>query len=154
MKNVLLVVAPGYEAPNALAYAVSRARELGGGIVVLAVLDGESLSRVAAAFTDVGWVGERVSDDVVEALGAERRTLAEMQVEQLAEEIRTQGVEAMPLVREGDPSDVCARLVREHDVGLAVLVAERRSWVTRFLSRSAPVRLPTFAGCEIKVMED
>jgi hypothetical protein len=33
-------------------------------------------------------------------------------------------------------------------------VAERQSWLTRFLSRSAAVRLPALSGCEVRVMEE
>jgi nucleotide-binding universal stress UspA family protein len=154
MRNVLLVVAPGYEAPNALAYAVARAREFGGKLVALAVLDPDANKQVSSTLSNVGFVGGRVREDLVEALEKEQRTVAEMQVQVAAEEARRRGIASSVLIEEGDPSEVCARVVREHAIGLAVLVAERRSWVTRFLSRSAPVRLPTFAGCEIKVMED
>jgi hypothetical protein len=58
------------------------------------------------------------------------------------------------MIEEGDPGEICAALVREHEIATAVLVAEKRSWLTRFLSRSAPLNLPTLAGCEVKVMED
>lgn len=154
MKNVLLVITPGYEAPNALAYAVARAKELGGNLVALSVLDPDANKQVSSTLSNVGFVGGRVREDLVEALEKEQRSFAEMQLQQAAEEARRQGVDCTILIEEGDPSVVCARVVRERAIGMAVLVAEKRSWVTRFLSRSAPVRLPAFAGCEIKVMED
>lgn len=154
MKNVLLVVTPGYEAPNALAYSLARAKELGGKLVALTVLDPDAHKQVASTLSNVGFVGGRVREDLVEALEKEQRSFAEVQLQQAAEEARRQGVDCAVLLEEGDPSEVSARVVREHAIGLAVLVAEKRSWVTRFLSRSAPVRLPSFAGCEIKVMED
>lgn len=154
MKNVLLVVTPGYEAPKAVAYAMGRARELGGSLVALSVLDPDAHKQISSTLSNVGFVGGRVREDLVEALEREQRSFAEAQLQQVAEEAQRQGIDCAVLIEEGDPSEVCSRVVRERAIGLAVLVAERRSWVTRFLSRSAPVRLPTFAGCEIKVMED
>lgn len=154
MKNVLLVVAPGYDAPNAVAYALGRARDAGGGLVALGILDPEAHARVAATLTDSAFVGERVSENLIEALEKEQRGLVEAQVRQVAEEATGQGVACTPLVEQGEPSEVCRRVVAGHGIGVAVLVAEKRSWVTRFLSRSAPVRVPNLPGCEVKVMED
>jgi hypothetical protein len=152
--NVLLVVAPGYEAPRATAYALERARQANGRLIALAVLDPEAHHAVAKTLSDVGFVGERVSEDVVEALEGERRTFAEEQLRQIGEAAAREGVSFSGLVEEGEPTEVCERVARAHGVGFAVLVAEKRSWVTRFLSRSAPVRLPSLADCEVKVLED
>jgi len=153
-QNVLLLVMPEYEAPHATAYALERARERGAGLVALAVLDPDAHQTVARTLADVGFVGERVSDDVVEALEQERRSFAERQVGLVAEEARRRGVPCTTLVEEGDPTEVCARVARQHGIITAVLVAEKQSWLTRFLSRSAPVRLPALPGCEVKIMED
>jgi len=154
MKNVLLVIAPGHEAPKATERALQRATEVGGGLVVLAVLDPDEHARVATALSDVGFVGERVSEDVVDALEKERRVFAEMQVQQVAEEARRRGIECTAVVEEGDPNRVCARVAAAHGVVAVVLVCEKRSWMTRFLSRSAPVKLPVLAGFDVEVMED
>jgi nucleotide-binding universal stress UspA family protein len=154
MNNVLLVIAPGYDAPNAFAYAVERARQSNGSLVVLAVLDPEAHAHLADALTDRGWVGERVSEDVVGALERDHRAHAQAQVEQLCDEARQAGLSCEARVEVGDPGEVCRQVVAERGVSLAVVVVERRSWVTRFLSRSAPVKLPALPGCELKVMEN
>ena len=153
MKNVLLVIEPGYEAPDATAYALSQARERGASLIALAVLDPGTHQRVASTLSNVGFVGGRVREGVVDALEKERRTFAEMQLQQIAEEAQRQRIECETIIREGETSEVCAGVVSLNNVSLAVLVAEKRSWVTRFLSRSATVKLPNLAGCEVKVME-
>jgi hypothetical protein len=45
-------------------------------------------------------------------------------------------------------------VILTHQIGLALLVAEKRSWLTRFLSRGAAVKLPALSGCEVRVMEE
>ncbi len=154
MKNVLLVTSPVTEAPNAVAYALRRVKELGGGLLALAVLDPDLAQRVAATLDNVGFVGERVSDNVVDALAREQRGHAEALLSQIAEQAKAEGIAVTALIETGDPSEVCRRIIETHNVQCAVLVAERSSWLTRLLSRAATVKLPALAGCEVKVMED
>ena len=154
MKNVLLVTSPVADAPNAVAYALRRAKETGGRLVALTVLDPARAQRVAKTLDTVGLVGARVSDSVVDALAREQRAHAETLLNQIAEHAKREGVAFTALIEAGDPSDICRHIIETHDVQCAVLVAEKRSWLTRLLSRAAAVRLPAGAGCEVKVMED
>ena len=154
MKNVLLVTHPHADAPNAIRYALRRAQELGGSLVALMVLDPELTRRVATTLTDVGFVGEKVSDNVVEALVREQQAQAQALLSQIAEQAKTECVAVIPLIEAGDASEICGRIIETYEVQAAVLVAEKRSWLTRFLSRSASVKLPALAGCEVRVMED
>jgi Universal stress protein family len=154
MKNVLLVTSPLNEAPQAIAYAVQQAKDLGGELIALAVLDPDLTRRIATTLTNVGFLGEKVSNGVMDTLAREQRGQAEALLKRVGDEAARQGVACTPLIEEGDPSEVCSRVIRSHGVESAILVAEKRSWLTRFLSRSAAVRLPALAGCEVKVMED
>jgi hypothetical protein len=153
MKNVLLVVAPGVDAPAAVAEALARARAAGGTLVALAVVDPEAHARVASALTDQAFVGERVSENLMEALEREHRGLAEEQVRLVRDEAERQGVACVALVEEGDPSEVSRRVAAAHEVGTAVLVAEKRSWAARFLSRRAPAKVPHLPGCQVVVVD-
>jgi nucleotide-binding universal stress UspA family protein len=154
MKNVLLVTVLGIETPNAIAYAVQRARDSGGELIALAVLDPDLGQRVATTLANVGFLGEKVSDNVVDTVAREQHTHAEELLRKVREQASNQGVECRILIEEGDPGEVCGRVIDAHDVAVAVLVAEKRSWLTRFLSRSAAVNLPALAGCEVRVMDD
>jgi len=99
-------------------------------------------------------MGDRLSDRVVEVLAREARGRAEDLLATIAAEAKQRGVGFTPLVEEGDPSEVCARVIRAQDIAVAVLVAEKRSWLSRFLSGGADVRLPALAGCEVRVLEE
>jgi nucleotide-binding universal stress UspA family protein len=154
MSNVLLLLSAEIEAPNATRYALQRAKDLGGGLVAVAVLDPNVSKRVASTLANVGFVGEKVSENVMQTLEREQRAQAEALLNQIEEQARKLGIAFDAIVEEGDPGEICARIVRQHDIATAVLVAEKRSWLTRFLSRSAPMNLPALAGCEVKVMED
>ena len=72
----------------------------------------------------------------------------------LAEHAKKESVVVTPIIEQGDIGEICRRVIRTHQVGTAVLVAEKRSWLTRFLSHSTAVQLPALAGCEVHFIEE
>lgn len=153
MKNVLLVIPPGVKPRAGFHQALQQAAELGTKLVALVILDPNEMARIASRL-DSAFMGERIGDSVMQALQREQRVRAEDLLSDIATCARKWGVEVVPLVESGETAEVCERVIRRHDVGYAVLLAERRSWLTRLLSRSSDVQIPAFEGCEIKVVEE
>ncbi len=154
MQNVLLVIPAGAEPQRAMTAAIDLAKERGGNLVALIVLDPTQATRVARTLSEVGFLSEEVGTQVGATITHEYRSDAEALLHALAERARKDGVVVTPLIEEGDAGEICGRVIRAHNIGTAVLVAEKRSWLTRFLSRSAAVQLPALAGCEVKVMAE
>jgi nucleotide-binding universal stress UspA family protein len=153
MANVLLLMPPDRDAPRAIAEAIALAQARGGRLVVVAALDPDTVERVSEALSEEAFVGEKVSEKLTETLHREYRARAEQCVAAIVQQARAAGVEAAGFVEDGDPSELCGRLVREHAATIAVLVPERRSWLTRLLARGA-VRLPALPGCEVRVVDE
>jgi nucleotide-binding universal stress UspA family protein len=153
MTNVLLVIPPGTRPRRSLAYALERARRDGAGLVALVTLDPYETERLASRL-DAAFMGERVSDRVLEILAREQHTRAEELLEEIGAQAKEAGIAFVPLVDSGDTSEVCRRVIRHNSVSCAVLVAEKRSWLTKLLSRSAAVHIPALEGCEIQVVEE
>ena len=153
MSKILLIIPPGVRPDASARYAVDAARREGAALVAVVVLDQAETARIAATL-DGAFMGERVSDRVVEILAHEQHARAETLLEGIGEQARAAGVEFEPLIEEGDPTAVCSRVVQRYQIGAAVLAVGRRSWLARFLSRSANVKLPTVAGCDVKVIEE
>ena len=154
MQNVLIVIPAEKEPQQAIRAALELAKQRGGNLVALVVLDPNSPARAASTLTEVGFMGEQLGSQVSEALLQQYRARSEALLQALVEQGRREGVAVTPIIAEGDTADVCGRVIRTHQIGTAVLVAEKRSWLTRFLSRSAAVKLPAFAGCAVSVMEE
>jgi hypothetical protein len=72
---------------------------------------------------------------------------------EIARQAEAAGVRADSKFEEGDPSEICRRLIPSNDVTLAILVAERRSWLARLLARNI-LQVPALAGCEVRVIEE
>lgn len=153
MKNVLLVIPPGIRPRAARDHALDLAVAGGGTLVGLVLLDPAETARIAATL-DSAFMGERVSDRVTEVLAREQRHQAEALLAVIAEHASARGIPFLPLIEEGTVDEVCARVVRAHQVGTAVLVVEKRTWLSRILSRSTGVRLPSMANCALTVMEE
>ena len=153
MANVLLVIPPTIRPRAALDHALDLAARAGGSLIGLVLLDPGETARIAASL-DSAFMGERVSDRVIEVLTREQRSQAEAALAEIAARAQAHGVPFVPLIEEGDPDAVCARVIRAREVGAAVLVAEKRSWLSRILSRSAAIQLPALANCTLTVMEE
>jgi len=153
MKNVLLVIPPGVRPRIGLRHALDRAAVAGSKLVALVILDPSETVRIAARLDDA-FLGERVGDRVIKALEREQYVRAEDLLTDITTEAANAGTEVVHLIETGDTTEVCERVIRQHDIGYAVLVAERRSWLTRLLSRAPAVNIPAFEGCEIKVVEE
>ena len=153
MANVLLLLPLDANARTASREAIAAAKERSGRLIIAVVLQPELVEKVSSALTDNAFMGEKLSDRLAETLLRDHRTRAEALAAEIAAEARVEGVETEQVFEEGDPAEICRRLVPLHSIGLAVLVAERRSWLTRLLSRH-PLELPTLAGCEARVFEE
>ena len=154
MQNVLVVIPAGKEPQRALQAAIELAKERGVQLVALAVLDPRLSSRVATTLTEVGFMADEVGASVGNTLLHEYRVESEALLQALAKRAKRDGVSVTPLIEEGDTEEICSRVIRTHQIGTAVLVAEKRSWLARFLSHGAAVSLPALAGCEVRVMEE
>jgi len=154
MSNVLIVIPAGSEPQQAMRTAVDLAKQRAGALVALVVLDADVPRRVASRLTEVGFMAERIGQEVSDTLLHEYRERAELLLRGLAEQAMKEGVVVTPLIEQGDTGDICGRVIRTYQIGTAVLVAEKRSWLTRFLSHSAAVQLPALAGCDVRVMEE
>ena len=154
MQNVLIVIPADQEPQQAIRAALALAKERGGGLVALVVLDADLPARVASTLAEVGFVGEHLGSQVSDAIVREYRNRSDALLQALVERGKREGVGVTPIIEQGDAGEICGRVIRTHHIGTAVLVAEKRSWLTRFLSRSAAVNLPALAGCEVRVMEE
>jgi len=154
MQNVLLVIPAGIEPERTVSAAIELARQRKAALVALVVLDPSVPTHAASALTEIGFMGEEVGEQVSDAIVREHRSRSTALLHRIAERAKKDGVAVTPLIEQGDTGDICRRVIGAHHIGIAVLVAEKRSWLTRFLSHSARVQLPALSGCEVRVMEE
>jgi len=150
MSAVLLLLEPMSDTPRAVAYALDRARELGAQLVAIVVIDPQLSGRVTRKLEDAGLVGEKLSESVVGCLERDQRNQGARMLEGLAAAARQQGTAATTFLEEGELNEVVSRCCAGHEIKVAVVAAEKRSWLGRWLAPDISLRLP---HCEIKVIE-
>jgi hypothetical protein len=98
---------------------------------------------------DIGMLAEKITDQVAETVEREHRIRAEALLRDIIEQARARGIAARTAIETGDPGEACRKLVAAADVSTAVVVTEKRSWLSRLLTVGQPLRLPALGGCEV-----
>lgn len=150
MSAVLLLLSPTSDAPRAEAYALARAREAGAELLAIVVLDDRLRGRVARKLEDAGMVGEKLSESVACCVDRDQRSQGERMLENVATAAQAQGTPVDTFLEGGEVNEVVGRCCAGHEVRLAVVAVEKRSWLGRWLAPSVDLRLP---HCEIKEIE-
>lgn len=153
MAHVLLVMAADHQSQRAATEAVALARSQNAALTVAVIIDPTVMERVSHNLDETGLAGEKIGDGVREVLLREYRARASMAVEAATDLACAQGVTVKGIVEEGDPTEIGTHLARSLSATAVVLVAERRSWLSRLLSDSA-IHMPDLPGCEVRVIEE
>ena len=154
MQNVLLVIPADKEPQRSVGIAIDLAKQRAGNLVALVIVDPSVPMQAAATLTDTAFMGEEVGEHVSEAIVRDYHTRSAALLHALVERAKKEGVLVTPLIEQGDVGEICGRVVRTHEIGAAVLVAQRRSWLARFLARRVALRVPSLSGCEVHVVNE
>mgnify|MGYP001824932256 FL=1 len=113
---------------------------------VLSVADAEPPWWVRA-----GMVSEEAAAEAYHEAAAPSRQQHEDMAEQMAEWLRTAGLNAVPLSREGDPAETIVAFAEVHEVDLIVLGTHGRTGLRRLLLGSVARNVTLHAKCSVLV---
>lgn len=154
MKKILLVLPYAGVLDKAIGQAVKRALDEKAALVALYLLEGSAAESVFDAFSDIGFIGDRPSEDLSKLVMKEARqqgyeTLGRVQIKAMEE-----GVSFEPLLEE-DASAERVLSVIEKTAPEAVLVVERKKRAFfKFFKRSLADELAEKAPCEVVVLTE
>ena len=111
---------------------------------VLSVADAEPPWWVRA-----GIVSEDVAAEAYREAAEPSRRQHEEMAEQMAEWLRTAGLNAVPLSREGDPAETIVAFATDHDTDLIVLGTQGRTGLRRLLMGSVARNVVIHAPCSV-----
>lgn len=115
-------------------------------IDVLSIADAEPPWWVRA-----GMVSEEAAAEAYHEAAAPSRQQHEEMAEQMAQWLRTAGLNAVPLSREGDPAETIVAFVEAHEVDLVVLGTHGRTGLRRLLLGSVARNVTLHAHCSVLV---
>ena len=154
MSGVLLLVPPDRQVTGAISTALDLAQAHGDELLAVVVIDADASVRLAGRMIDVGLLPEKITDQLSETLAREHQVRAEALLCEIDERAAARRIRLRTGIESGDPGEVCRRLVASESVDTVILVAEKRSWLTRVLAGGEPLRPRDLGGCEVVVVDE
>ncbi len=156
MNKVLLILSTTRTSGKAVDFAVDKARREGTGLIALYIINSELTSEVFDRFTDVGFIGDKPSMELTEAVMKEYRQRGYEEIGRVQVKAMEQGVDFDAVTAQGDIVEEALKVIEKRAVSVAVIVRRKTTKVSGFLkyfSRSMCMELEQQARCEVVVFE-
>lgn len=154
MKKVLLVLSTSGTPDKVIDYAVGRAKKDGVGLVALYILETGLASSVFDTFTDIGFIGDRPSEELSEAIMKEYRQRGYEELGRVQVKAMEEAVEYDPVMEQGDYVQKTLEFIKERDASLAVLVQRKKKEIFKYFKRSHADEVREKAACEVVVFNE
>jgi len=135
------------------AAALRSAKERREGVVLCLVVDREISNAVASQLADVGFLGEKLLQNLRETMIGEYRTRGLGHLRDLEEQARGLGLAVETVVADGPFLDAVVNVARQHDVDRIVVARTDRPHLSRLFFGSEIDRLLKRAPCPVEVFD-
>lgn len=153
MEKFLLSLAARYYNKDFVEYALDFTKSRNASLCVLFVLDSEVTSSIMNKLVDTGFIGERPSAELKDAVLNEYENQAKEQIDQIIEIAKSKKVEVQTIIKKGDFVEETVTNAINNAVDLIILNRERQGPVLKLLKSSPVDKLINNSPCEVKVFE-
>lgn len=154
VRNILLILSTSRTSSKALEYAVTTAKKEGAKLIALYIIETELANEVFDRFTDIGFIGDKPSAQLTEAIMKEYRQRGYEELGRVQIRAMEEGVDFDPLMEQGDFVEKALDVIGRCNVALAVATRRRQSAFFRYLSLSMVDELKEKAPCRVEVFEE
>ena len=154
MKNILLVLSTTRQSSKTEEEALNRAKAEGARLTVAFILDSRMPESIFEKLTDVGFTGERTSQQLQTSILDEYRRRGALKLDEIKETAHSRAVDCKLVVREGVFAIECLSLVNEMNADLVILTKKKRSSLSRFIFGSAIEDIQGMSECEFLIVEE
>jgi len=154
MERFLLALSTTEQSKEAISYALDLAKQRQAELTVLFILDSNVPATIFEKLTDIGFIGERPSAELKEAIAAEYSQQAVKRLEEIKVEADAAGVKCQTFLEAGDFSEKSLEAIGRFAADMIILNRTRRTAISRLFLGSAVDRLLRQAPCEIKIFEE
>ncbi len=153
MEKFLLSLAARYYNEDLVKYALAFAKQKKATLIVLFVLDEELTNGIIDQLIDVGFIGDKPSEELRGAVLNEYEEQAKKQLNSIKTIAEKEGVKISTSVVNGDFVDTTLARAIDNAVDLIILNRERKGAVSKLFKGSPVDKLIKNAPCEVKVFE-
>ncbi len=154
MEKILLVLSTSRTSEKAIDHAVELAKEAGAGLVALYIIDTGLTDEIFDKFTDIGFIGDKPSTELSEAVMKEYRQRGYEEVGKVQIKAMEENVDFDAVTTQGDFVDNVLSAVDKHSVKTVVAVKRKVAPFLKYFSKSLVDELTQKAPCEVVVFEE
>ncbi len=154
MKKFLLALSTTKYSKEAIDYAIDLAKQKEAELKVIFILDSNVPGTVFEKLTDIGFIGDKPSTDLQEAISNEYADQAKKVLVEIKDQSSEMGVECQTYLEEGDFGSKCLESIARFSADMIILARSRRSFFSRMFFGSAVDSLLRQAPCEIKIFDE
>ena len=154
MAKTLLILSTSRTSERAVDFAVSQAKEKGETLVALYILEEELTNEVFDRFTDIGFIGDKPSSELVESIMKEYRQRGYEEIGKVQVKAMEAGVDFDAVTVEGNFVDETLKAIDDHGASMAVVVKRKKSIFMKYFSRSFADEISERASVEVAVFDE
>lgn len=154
MNCVLLILSTSRTSQDAIEYAVNLAKKEKAKLVVLYIVETELTNEVFDKFTDIGFIGDKPSTQLTEAIMKEYRQRGYEEMGKVQIRAMEENVDFDAVTTQGDFVEKAVEVIERYKVDVAVTIKRKRSVFLKYFSKSMVDELVEKAPCKIEVFEE
>ena len=152
--KVLLILSTTRTSPGAVEYPIDLTKRKGGELITLFIIETEVVNEVFETFSDIGFIGDKPSSRLTEAMMREFRQRGYEELKRVENLAKKRGIESHSIIEEGDFIEKALWVIEKYGVDTAVAIKKRRSAIASYFVRSQVLRLKELAPCHVEVFEE
>lgn len=154
MKNILLILSTSRTSQRAIEHAVHLAKKEKAKLVVLYIIETELTNEVFDKFTDIGFIGDKPSTQLTEAIMKEYRQRGYEEMGKVQIMAMEENVDFDAVTTQGDFVEKSLEVIERYKIDVAVAIKRKRSVFLKYFSKSMVDELAARASCKVEVFEE
>ena len=151
---IMLVISTTRQSPTTITHALERAETTNEPLHVLFILDSEVPNSIFDNLTEMGFVGERPSQQLTDAIIREYRDLGGAKITEVEKLANERKLPVTTELLEGDFLSTCINRINCLGVGEVILTRRKRGNISRYLFGSAVKDLAEKACCPVTIIDE
>jgi len=139
--------------PETIEASISLAKEKNAELVVMFVIDNEYADKVSTTLQDLGWIGNKPSDNFYDSLLQEYRVQAEMKLDEIARRAKAEEISFRTMIKTGRLITVILQVAHLEQPDLIVITRRKHSKLSRLILGSLSNSLRKKVTCPVKVID-
>ena len=154
MKNILLVIPGSRRSDRAIEYAVKTAKKEGATLYALYILDRAVAEEALERFSDIGFIGDKPSTQLSEAIMKESRQRGYEELGKVQIRAMEEGVDFEPLMEEGNFIDIIKKTIEKYSIELIITIRKKITTLRRYFSPSILDELKEQVPCRVEIFDE